>query len=328
MGKKLSIVVTHYKERWELCKSLFDSIALQQAVPFDAIEVIVVQDGEEGKEEIFKKIDYLPCDYEIYTVSHKGVSAARNYGLDKSTGEYVMFCDCDDMFVNNYGLHLVFSAMQDIPDVVVNNFAEETKNEDGSLKLVRHENDVTFIHGKCYKRQFLIDKEIRFNESLTIHEDCFFNTIAITCADTKRTIETPYYLWKWNDESTVRQDPANFVMKTYPELMKVRAAIAKDLERRGFINEYIDCVLKTVLDSYYDFNKESYLAKENQKHVNRAKHAFKKFYEEFEQTYKDAATKRKAELALNAKVNAYKYGLVMESFTIKEFINEIKNEVK
>ena len=37
--------------------------------------------------------------------------------------------------------------------------------------------DSTFVHGKVHRRQYLIDKEIRWNDALTIHEDSYFNIL-------------------------------------------------------------------------------------------------------------------------------------------------------
>ena len=47
------------------------------------------------------KIDY-------YLSEHKGVSQIRNQCLAAATADYVMFCDADDMFLNNCGLYLIF----------------------------------------------------------------------------------------------------------------------------------------------------------------------------------------------------------------------------
>ena len=87
---RLDLIVPHYKEPWETCKYLFDSIALQRGIDMDAIKVIVVNDGDclldEGNFQNYPyKIEYLVKE-------HGGVSAARNYGLDHSDADYVMFC--------------------------------------------------------------------------------------------------------------------------------------------------------------------------------------------------------------------------------------------
>lgn len=102
--KKLQILIPHYKEGFEVIKPLLDSINIQQNVNLkDEVGVIIVNDGNECilNKELFKNYDY---DIEYYINEHKGVSATRNACLDKATADYVMFCDCDDMFCNVCGL--------------------------------------------------------------------------------------------------------------------------------------------------------------------------------------------------------------------------------
>lgn len=323
---KLSIIVPHYEEPLETITPLFNSIALQQGVNLEDVEVIVVQDGSE------KGLEVLNCLVErnyrfalsILPNKHQGVSASRNLGLEMAKGDYVMFCDCDDMFLNNYGLHLLFSAMEEQPNAIASCFVEEQKDEEGNFKIIRHDKDITFVHGKAYKRSFLNEQYIRFDENLTIHEDGFFNSIAITCAENVKVIETPFYLWKWNDNSTVRKNPTDFLLKTYGHLMKCRIAICKELETRGYINEFIDAVVKTVMDSYYDFNKPSFLVKENAELRMAAEYAFKDFFMKFKREFFDCAVARKAEIAFVSRSNAYIHGLVIETVTLADWLKHIQ----
>jgi len=323
---RLSILVPRYKEPWDTCKSLFDSIALQRGIDFNEIEAIVVNDGDEDilPEDVFKP---YPFKVTYKVESHGGVSATRNKALDMANGEYVMFCDIDDMFLNNCGLNLIFKSTQSNPDMIISSFIEENGQTGSDYKMVRHDKNLTFVHGKVYRKAYLIDKEIRFRDDLTIHEDGYFNYIASVCADTKQEITTPIYLWKWNAESTVRVDPENYVLKTYDHLMRCRKAICEELYSRGYISEYIDAVCKTVIDSYYDFNKTAYIDPKNSKEVRIAERAFKKFYEQFGQDYREANITRIAELMAISRTLAFANGLRVEQKTLNEWLTHIVSEV-
>ena len=251
---KLSFVITHYKEEWTVCKPLFDSIADQLGVDFDNVEVVLVEDGGEPlNEECF--VGY-PFNVKTLNFGHKGVSAARNTGLDHITGDYVMFCDCDDRFISAYALHLYIKATANgMFDIIKSPFVED-QIVDGELKLIRHDNDITFIHGKFYRVDFLKDNEIRFNDELTIHEDSFFNVLANMLAETNIYEMSPaVYLWKYRDESIVRKDRDAYVFKTYDHLMKCRRAICRELEKRERYAEFYQAISKTIIDSYYDFQR-------------------------------------------------------------------------
>jgi len=325
---KLSLCITRYQEDWATCKDLFDSIATQRGINFEDIEVIVVNDG---RDKLLTGREFMDYPYHVNYMAmpeHGGVSKARNYAMDHATGDYIMFCDIDDMFLNNCGLHLMFCAMKEGVDFASSSFVEEIYGDDGAYKIVRHDKDITFIHGKLYRRQYLIDENIRWNEDLTIHEDGYFNVIASICTDNKKDSSAQVYLWKWNPDSVVRKNPKAYVLRTYDHLMKSRAAICKELNNRGFIDEYLNAVVKTVCDSYYDFNKPEYLDPKNKDYVLKAEKAFKAFYDEFGRDYRESNVNRIAEMLFVCRQNAYVNGLRVEQRSIHEWLNHITKDVK
>lgn len=324
--KKLSIIVTRYKEPWEVCRYLFDSIAIQQGIDFDDIEVIIINDGKDDTLDEFI-FDHYPFDTKYRLMDHGGVSKARNYGLSLAQGKYVQFCDIDDMYLSNYGMHMLFSAIQEGFDVLITPFIEEQKTNEG-FRIIRHPvNDATFIHGKLFNREFLTNADLNFNEDLTIHEDGFFVSLAIACADNKRTIETPFYLWKYNEASVVRRDSENFVLKTYDHVVRCRIALCRELYKRGYVNEYFDLVAKTFFDTYYQSQKPEALDSKNSKILKDAEYSFKKFYKEFKKDFNEMSQQRKAEIAKYARDTAFVSGAFMEQKSFREWVKHIEYQV-
>ena len=326
----LDLIVPHYKEPWETCKYLFDTLATQRGINFNDIRVIVVNDGDcLLNEDCFAG---YPYKVEYLKKQHGGVSAARNYGLDRSKADYVMFCDIDDGFLNNYGLYLVFSAMNEGFDMLVSTFIEESfvKGTEVPLILPRKD-DMTFVHGKAYRRQFLLDNGLRFDPNLTIHEDGYFNLVTYTVAKNSgkvRKVDTPFYLWKWNDNSVVRSNKDDFVLKTYDHLMKVRERTCDELKKRGYDKEYRVSVCMTVLNSYYDFQKDAYHTAQNEKYLRQAEKAFKRFWTKFNKVFKDSTNAEISEIAVSARANATMNGMLMERQDLKSFLKHIDNDVK
>ena len=107
-----------------------------------------------------------------------------------------------------------------------------------------------FIHGKVYRRQFLLDKNIRFDTEMWFSEDSIFNKIAFCEAEVKKEVNTPFYLWAWREGSTVRQNRETLILREYGQVMKMRTKTCEQLEQRGFIDEFFDTVCKTFFDSY------------------------------------------------------------------------------
>ena len=327
---KLDIIVPHYNEPWETCSYLFNSIALQRGISFDDIRVILVNDGDFC---VFgaDTFDGYPYRINYYVKEHGGVSAARNYGLDHSDADYVMFCDADDGFLNNYGLHLLFGAMQEGFDFLMSNFVEETHDTAGNPIIVNHDKDLTFMHGKAYNRQFLVDHEIRFDPALTIHEDGYFNNVAFLVAKNEgrtKYVTTPFYLWCWNDNSVVRSNKSDFVLKTYDHVMSARIATCADIGRRGYLEEYEANVLMTVLNSYYDFQKPAWTDPKNRKLYAQAEKEFKRFFDRFKKVFYNATNMKVAQYAQTARQTAYECGMWMENTDLRSWIRHIEYEVK
>lgn len=321
---KLSFVVTHYNETWGVCEPWFNSVKDQLGVDFNDIEVLFVEDGGDAiDEDLF--IGY-PFTVKTFNYGHKGVSASRNIGLDNATGDYVMFCDCDDRFISTYALHLYLKAIKlGKFDVVKSPFLED-QIIDGELKLIRHDNDITFIHGKFYRREFLIENLVRFDEELTIHEDSYFNVIANMLSEERVHEMSPaVYLWKYRDESIVRKDRNCYIYKTYDHLIKVRRAITRNLEQRERYAEMYQAISKTIMDSYYDFQRPDALKDENRELIKKAEEAFAEYYREFKDEYKNVNIKDKAQMSYLCRINAYQNGMLIENETLKQFLTRICN---
>lgn len=314
----LSIIVPHYKENWETAHWLFDSLATQRGINLSDIEVIVVNDGT-FELPIFN----YPYSVEQYTIEHGGVSKARNYGLDKANNDYVMFCDIDDMFLNNYGLHLLFEKFKETPDVITSPFIEEQPCNE-SWRIIQHKiDDATFIHGKAYKREFLLSKGIRFNNELTIHEDGYFNCIALTVSQKTVQLQTPIYLWRWNDNSVVRTNTNLFLMRTYSNLMDSRIKICEELKRRGMEKQFKVAVCKTVTDAYYDFQSKDFRSADNEVVLKDCEKAFTKFWNIFKTDFMTIDGECIGECLYLSRANAYMKGFRVEKETLTEFVKRV-----
>lgn len=324
MDKQISLVVTHYTESWDICKPLLDSIAVQIDYDLQKLEVIWVNDSDEMMNLPKENYNF---DITEYAPGHKGVSGARNFGLSKAKGEYVMFCDCDDCFCSMFSLNVYDKAVRENPlyDLVRGSFIED-QLIDNEWKLIRHDYDVVFIHGKLWKRDFLLENEIKFNEELTIHEDGYFNIIACALASSStRETQVATYLWRTRADSVVRKDSKCFVYKTYNHLMKCRMAICKEFERRDMIQELHQSVTKTVLDSYYDFQTPEALDPENAEIMRKAKRQFKKFYMEWKHIYLEMGIPEIASMMSLCREGATNRGMRIEQQSLHEFITEIVN---
>ena len=319
---RLDILVPQYKETNEVIKPLLDSIALQQQINFDDIGVIIVNDGS----DVFLTEDFLksyPYKITYFKNEHKGVSATRQKALDLSTADYVMFCDADDMFYNMCGLWIIFREMQSGFDSLVSVFIEETKMPNGEHIYINREQDSTFVHGKVHRRGYLLEQNIKWNEKLTIHEDSYFNILCQKCSTNVKYCTTPFYLWKWRDDSICRND-FKYILKTYNNMLDSNTALINELLRR---NKYPDAqfyATSMIYDAYFTMNKDEWINQENKEYRDATEKRFAEYYRTFKQMAESIPLNIKGMILQGLRNRFYQEGMLLETTTFETWIKHIE----
>ena len=321
---KLQILVPQYKETDEVIKPLLDSIAIQQSISFEDVSVIICNDGS----DVFLTDQLLtsyPFRIEYYKEPHRGVSATRNACLDHATADYVMFCDADDMFYNACGLWIIFREMKAGFDSLVSMFIEESRHpETKEIVYVNHEMDSTFVHGKVHRREYLTEKRIRFNDKLTIHEDSFFNILAQNCSQNVKYCSTPFYLWKWRDESVCRHDP-KYMLKTYRNMLDSNDALISEFVMRGREDKAAFFTAFMIFDAYYTMNKPEWIDQENQEYRNDTEKKFAEWFRKHKKMWDTIPVNDKMIISNQVRSRSVMEGMRMESITIDGWLEHVEN---
>ena len=130
MNELISIIVPVYKVEPYLNKCV-DSIINQT---YKNIEIILVDDGSPDN---CGKIcdDYTKKDSRIKVIHKKngGLSDARNYGIEASIGDYIMFVDSDDYISANMCEILLKTAKKYNADIINCNFEEVFSNAESRI---------------------------------------------------------------------------------------------------------------------------------------------------------------------------------------------------
>ena len=332
---KLQILIPHYKEPADVIKPLLDSIAIQQNVDFNEVGVIICHDGPEAKEFCFTDSlllvenmtlpDNYPFKIEQVRQEHKGVSAARNSCLDAATADYVMFCDIDDMFYNACGLWIIFREIDNGGfDSLVSVFVEESRlPTTKEVTYINHEMDSTFVHGKVHKRQYLLDNKIRWNEKLTIHEDSFFNIQCQNLSQNVKYCQTPFYLWKWRDESVCRHDP-KYILKTYKNMLDSNDALIDEFLKRGVQDKALFYTCFMIFDAYYTMNKPEWINQENKEYRNSTERRFADYYKKHKTMWNTVPATDKMMISNQVRSRSVMEGMMMEAVTIDAWLKHIE----
>ena len=321
---KLQILVPQYEETDVIIKPLLDSIALQQNIDFSEIGVIICNDGSDTKlsEEFLNSYNY-PIEY--YQEPHGGVSATRNACLDHATADYVMFCDADDMFYNMCGLWIIFREIDmGVFDSLTSVFVEETRNPlNNQPEYINREMDSTFVHGKIHRRRYLIEKGIRWNPDLTIHEDSFFNIQCSNLSQNVKYCQTPFYLWKWRDESVCRHDP-KYILKTYRNMIDSNSALIEEFKRKGRPDLAAFYAVFMIFDAYYTMNKPEWINQENIEYREATERHFAEYYRKHKNTWQMIPSADKMQISQGIRGRSINEGMQMESMTIEEWLKSVE----
>lgn len=320
---KLQILIPQYDETDDVIKPLLDSIAIQQNIDFQETGVVIYNDGSETK--LSKDLlEAYPFAIAYIEGEHVGVSGARNACLDYATADYVMFCDADDMFYNACGLWIIFQEIENGGfDSLTSVFIEETRHPQTKKPFyINHEMDSTFVHGKVHRRQYLVDNKIRWNDSLTIHEDSFFNILAQNCSKNVKYCQAPFYLWKWRDASVCRHDP-KYILKTYRNMIASNDALVDEFLKRGMQDKASFYTAFLVFDAYYLMNKPEWKHHENKQYRDMTERFFAQYFKKRKSLWESLPIQDKMQISNGIRTRSINEGMQMEAITIEDWLKHI-----
>ncbi len=163
---KVSIIITCYNRERYIARAIRS--ALDQNFPEDQYEVIVVDDGSTDKSrEIIA--DYNGAIRSIFHEKNMGLPAARNTGIRKARGRFVVHLDSDDYIheelVKIEYLHLALNPKW---GAVACDYVEVDNNE----SHIRRKNSSSdpIACGLMFRKDYLIDIGL-YNEEMLICED-------------------------------------------------------------------------------------------------------------------------------------------------------------
>ena len=93
--KKVSIIVPVYNEEATIVRCI-DSLLAQT---YSLLEILVIDDGSCDKTRIL--LEQYGGQIVLLFQQHRGVASARNAGLLRATGDFILFVDGDDYLEQN-----------------------------------------------------------------------------------------------------------------------------------------------------------------------------------------------------------------------------------
>ena len=320
---KLQLLIPQYNETEDVIRPMLDSIRTQQGVDLKDIEVLIGNDGSDFKlsEEFLGSFPFS-IRYELY--EHTGLPGTRSKLFDLATADYVMFCDADDMFFTNLALYTIFAYTNKGCDALVCDVMEEVLDKKSGRSLFfPHKKDSTFVHGKVYRRQFLLDNHIVWHPDVKCHEDSGYNCLALKVAKDVKHCQIPLYLWKWREGSICRKDPL-YVPKTYTRMIYSNGWLVKDLLDRGMVEDARYYVAVLVYGTYYMLNKKIWLDPMNARYRYETEKCFQEYFKKHKILFQSVDPKIRNRIIAGTKRRVLNEGVLLEQFTFDEWIRHIE----
>ena len=248
---KYSFIVPVYNTEKYLKKCL-DSLVNQTYKDF---EIIVVNDGSTDKSSsIISKYQKKYKNIIVIDKENEGLSMARNRGVQKSSGKYIIFVDSDDYVSNK----LLEEVDKKIDDSDILRFQIATEDEDYTKINEYHEEGFESMYGYdafknlssyhfvepawCYviRKNYYIENKFSFKKGV-YHEDFGLIPYVIYKARKVKSIDfIGYYYIQRNGSIMNNNDYKKTVKKAFDmlEQYKTMRLFAKNINRKNNLDDY------------------------------------------------------------------------------------------
>lgn len=242
----VSVIVPVYNAEKTILRTV-ESILKQS---YKDIEIILVNDGStDDSMAICEKLKDDDPRISVTSQGNKGASAARNCGIQKARGKWIMFADADDALYSEAIANLMMYSDCEC-DIIVgccckgapsagihgseviegNRFAEACLSRSYAIELqnkIRHLESGICVGppwGKLFRTELLRDNDVWFPEGLAHHEDTVFCVKAYLKSEYVMLVETDVYFYN----NTINSVSKRFNKTKIENMRKVVEIIASE----------------------------------------------------------------------------------------------------
>lgn len=217
----ISVIVAFYNQEKYLSKCI-NSILKQS---YSKLQIILVDDGSNDKScAICDEYSKRDSRIETYHLKNGGVSKARNFGLSKAKGDFVVFIDGDDCVKKSFVKDMYDSVTQNDDDMVIcqyervwkavhipckkiDNSGRYTTREylENTLKDAGH-HYFGVVWNKIYRADVIRNNNILFRENVELGEDFIFNIEYWKNSSSVKVIDKRLYLYNKNGDGASQKN--------------------------------------------------------------------------------------------------------------------------
>ena len=206
----VDIIIPAYNSHDTIERTL-GSILMQ--LNLDEIEVTIVNDGGDDYAEIVDRFQPIMKIKEIGYEINRGPGYARQYGVNMTDNEYIVFIDADDTFYESSSVQLLVNPLKETDTkFVISPFIQMGKEVGEQAK--RNPN-LVWVFGHAYRRSFLRKYGIEFTPTRA-NEDVGFNAMCNLIARHEmgvsggKVLSAVTYQWQYNEVSITRRGKSEY----------------------------------------------------------------------------------------------------------------------
>lgn len=236
---KVSVIIPVYNTEKYL-KDTFKSIK-NQTFDFKDIEIIFINDKSTDRSaEILKEFDEKYDNVFLYDSPKetRGPGSSRNLGICKSTSDYIIFFDSDDVMMPEYIETIYKEITQNNVDLVKTSFI--TEMNDMAFPVTQNLGRIEVSHDDVsilmdynyfepwagiYRRKYLLEENIRFLEKFNVYESFIFTVEAIAKAKNGIIVLDGFMgqIWRNREEglhnNTIKEIDLEYIIQTMVKLL-------------------------------------------------------------------------------------------------------------
>ena len=274
MKIKYSVIIPVYNAEKTIERCL-DSLLVQQR---EDVELIIVDDGSKDRSrEILQQYAENHTGIIFISQDNSGVSTARNRGIEKARGAYILFVDSDDFVSKDYFSILDRAGDQSDADLIM--FSQNTiggktadeaelyrrlENSDAlveKMKLLLATRKIMSPWNKRFKKDIILKNNIRFIRDFQTGEDFNFCLEYTLCCKTIKAIYKNIYNVDISDNSSLSRKYRENLDTQIEKVFGNAAALV----RKSTLQDYDKAILLEIVDYLFVKNIFTCIAEEFKK---------------------------------------------------------------
>ena len=270
---KITIIVPIYNAEQYLRDTL-ESI-VNQTMNLEDIQVIMIDDVSiDSSTQIMDEYSEKYSNFVSIKLkeNHKVAGAARNIGLEKAEGKYIMFADADDFYMNNACEVLYNEIESKNADFITSNYINAdfdgkvwdkpifSKEKYKDFKMSIYDYDKSFyvlnsaVWNKIFRKSFIDENNIKFLEGV-VAEDAYFTMSSFMKSENVWYCSKVIYGYRQRNKGNTGKKSVSFncSVEYFDQINRAYKEIYENFKRNNHISFYRFVYAKNMSYMLYKF---------------------------------------------------------------------------